>query len=143
MVCKESIRSQYANQGAGKQFVLLNNLIIATTIFFQEAFGCLGRGWRSRPGHGGQKPRAALSGVHVASPHLEAGTGTSALRLPGCGDGARQEPGRQSGPEPQGGSGWSGTAAVTLSPEPATRHTAPSEGGLVPATGPSIEQERG
>lgn len=140
MVCKESIRSQYANQGAGKQFVLLNNLIIATTIFFQEAFGCLGR---ARPGHRGQKPRAALSGVHVASPHLEAGTGTSALRLPGCGDGARQEPGRQSGPEPQGGSGWSGTAAVTLSPEPATRHTAPSEGGLVPATGPSIEQERG
>lgn len=38
---------------------------------------------------------------------------------------------------------WSGTAAVTLSPEPATRHTAPSEGGLVPATGRSIEQERG
>lgn len=97
MVCKESIRSQYANQGAGKQFVLLNNLIIATTIFFQEAFGCLGRGWRSRPGHGGQKPRAALSGVHVASPHLEAGTGTSALRLPGCGDGAERAgaPGRE------------------------------------------------
>lgn len=61
MVCTEHIRSRYANQGAGKQFVLLNNSITSTTIF-RAACGCLGSRGRGRPGYlGPEAPGCPLS----------------------------------------------------------------------------------